>query len=73
MINEDFIKKMVSDSIPEIRETSINNWAKLSVYLDKERRENNATEFRIVVNADDSFYVHPLGQDGNTLDGNLFK
>ena len=45
-------------------------WCELSLYLDGEHDEGK-TEFRLVVNADKSFYIHPLGQDGKTLDGKL--
>jgi hypothetical protein len=71
--DEDFIKKMVKDSIPEIRQSGFEKWAKFSVYLDKQRRENKVQEFRLVLLADDSLYIQPLGKDGETIDMNLFN
>jgi hypothetical protein len=54
------------------RMASENNaaWCELSLYLDGEHEEGKR-EFRLVVNDDKSFYIHPLGKDGKTLNGKL--
>ena len=54
------------------RMTHENNvaWAKLSLYLDAEHDEGKS-EFRLLVNSDKSFYIHPMGKDGKTFDGKL--
>lgn len=69
---EDFIKKMVEESTPEIEKANNEKWIKLSVFLYEQRTTNQANEFRLFVNDDDSFYVHPFDKDGDTLDGKLF-
>lgn len=54
------------------RMTQENNiaWCLLSLYLDAEHDEGKR-EFRIVINDDKSFYIHPLSKDGKTFDGKL--
>ena len=46
------------------------SWACLSIYLD-EQHDKGITEFRIQVNSDKTFYIHPFGKDGETFDGRI--
>jgi len=54
------------------RMTHKNNvaWAKLSLYLKSEYDEGKA-EFRLLLNSDKSFYIHPVVRNGKTFDGKL--
>jgi len=46
------------------------NTMKLENYLKSEKAEGKS-EFRLVVNNDGSFYIHPYNQDGETYNGQL--
>lgn len=63
-------KETLSRDCRRMTRKLILTWGSLSEYLDTEH-EDGKTEFRLVVNADKTFYVHPLGKDGKTFDGKL--
>ncbi len=46
-------------------------WATLSLFLENEFSEGK-TDFRLHINEDKTFYIHPVGKDGQTLDGVIF-
>ena len=63
-------KEMCVKDCKKIAQENNINWCGLSLYLDTEHDEGK-NEFRLVVNSDKSFYIHPLGKDGKTYDGKL--
>ena len=63
-------KKMVAKDCKEMAKKNNINWCELALYLETEKDEGK-NEFRLVVNNDNSFYIHPLNKDGKTFDGNL--
>lgn len=70
---DEFAKELYSKINDDCKRMAQENnlaWCDLSLYLDAEHDEGK-TEFRLVVNADKSFYIHPLGKDGKTFDGKL--
>ena len=68
---EDEFKELVDTSVKEMRKRYVNNWAKLSLYIESEI-DNGVTEFRISVqNSDGDIIIHPLNKDGKTLDINI--
>ena len=67
---EKIFKEMCAKDCKQMAQENNVAWCELSLYLDSEHDEGK-TEFRLIVNADKSFYIHPLGKDGKTFDGKL--
>ena len=63
-------KEMVAKECKRMTRKYILTYSGISTYLDQEHDEGK-TEFRLVVNSDKTFYIHPLGKDGKTFDGKL--
>ena len=67
------IKELIEHTTPALIDRNNKKWIELSTYLWEQMHKNNAHEFRLVLNKDDTFYIHPFGVDGKTLDGKLFN
>lgn len=65
-----FFGEMCKNDCDQMAQENNGKWCDFSLYLDKEYDEGK-TEFRLVINSDKSFYIHPFGKDGNTFDGKL--
>jgi len=63
-------KEMVAKDCRRMARQHILSWAGMAIYLEDEFNEGK-NEFRLFVNSDKSFYIHPLGKDGKTFDGKL--
>lgn len=61
------IKKLVAETLPQLKEGYVANWAELCFFLEEEY-DKGAREFRIAFQNDNHFIVHPMNQDGNTID-----
>ncbi len=68
--DENDFREMVTKDCKLMSKENNANWCELSLYLEDEF-DQGKTEFRLVINSDKTFYIHPLGKDGKTLDGKL--
>ncbi len=67
---KEFKERCAEDCKKIARENNV-AWSCFSLYLDEEH-DQGKTEFRLVVNEDKTFYIHPLEKDGKTYDGKLY-
>lgn len=67
---EKAFRKMSLKHLEKLAQENDISWCELSLYLEREY-DDGVTEFRLVVNKDKSFYIHPFGKDGKTFDGKL--
>ena len=59
--------KIIETALLEMIKENGLKYQELKAYLEKELKEGK-TEFRLKLNQDKSFYIHPLGKDGKTFD-----
>jgi len=67
---EKIFREIVAKDCKRMAQENNVAWCGISLYLDGEH-DKGKSEFRLVVNDDKSFYIHPLGKDGETYDGKL--
>lgn len=59
-------ERILSEALQRLTITSALQWQKIVAYLSSEEREGK-TEFRIALQGNRKFIVHPLSKDGKTI------